>query len=56
MKLIIPAIMKKIIFSLVFLFSIIVSLSAQDAIIKRNGDEIKAKVKAVTDKEIEYIR
>jgi hypothetical protein len=31
-------------------------MTAQDAIIKRNGDEIKAKVKAVNDKEIEYIR
>jgi hypothetical protein len=56
MKLIILTIMKKIIFSIFLLFSVIGSIIAQDAIIKRTGEEIKAKVKAVTDKEIEYVR
>ncbi len=48
--------MKKIIFSIFLLFSAMGSILAQDAIIKRTGEEIKAKVRAVTDKEIEYVR
>ena len=36
------------------LFSALIFVNAQDIIIKKSGEEIKAKVKAVTDKEIEY--
>ena len=45
--------MKKnvLVFSLILLT---ISINAQDVIIKRNGEEIKAKVRAVADKEIEY--
>jgi hypothetical protein len=48
--------MKKLILSFLLLFSAVFFLNAQDAIIKRNGEEIKAKVKAVSDKEIEYVK
>jgi hypothetical protein len=56
MELTISTIMKKVIFSLLLISSAIGSMIAQDAIIKRNGDEIKAKVKAVNNTEIEYVR
>jgi len=45
--------MKKYILAILFILPCIL-LHAQDVIIKKNGDEIKAKVKSVTDSEIEY--
>lgn len=46
--------MKKIVFSFLFLFCVSISVIAQDLIFKRNGEEIKAKVKAISTTEIEY--
>lgn len=46
--------MKKIIFTFFILMSVL-SVFGQDVIIKKNGEEIKGKVKTVSDTEVEYI-
>ncbi|HSZ24195.1 MAG TPA: hypothetical protein VK766_00670 [Cytophagaceae bacterium] len=48
--------MKEFIISLAFIVSLVSFATAQDIIVKRNGEEIKAKVKSVFDREIEYLR
>jgi hypothetical protein len=46
--------MKKITIVFLLPFIVLSIANAQDVIIRRSGEEIKSKVKAITDKEIEY--